>query len=116
MQLSRKHKDRRTRTLSAKLNDDELGRIVDAAQQNGVTVSTWVRDVVIRAATKRDVQRVILEEILAMRILTLNLLAALHGRAYLSSSEIQALIKRSAAEKSELAESYLEEEEADHEA
>jgi hypothetical protein len=79
-----------------------------------------MRDVVVRAVEQRDVHAVILEEVLALRILTLNLLAALHARVYLSSEEIQELLERAALEKGDLAISYIEdaddEQEDEHDA
>lgn len=115
MRQSAEYLSRRTRTLSAKVSHNELCQVLDAAQAKGKTISAWMRDVIIRAVAERDVQVVILEELLALRILTLNLLAGLHARVHLSSADIQELLERAVTEKRDLAQSYIQDIDAEQE-
>lgn len=43
-------KDRRNHTLRVRLNDDEHGAIAKAAEKSGVSMSEWVRSLVLDAA------------------------------------------------------------------
>ena len=83
-----------TQTLATRLNDAEVRAVEVAAEAGGITRSQWLRDTVVARLRQTDqAPRVTLElaEILALRLLILNMFAAaVPGFALTSLRQIMA--------------------------
>ena len=62
---------RRTKSIGTKVTDDEYATLERLAV--GQTLSEWVREVLLAAATPRPADQVLLAEFLALRTIVLNL-------------------------------------------
>jgi hypothetical protein len=87
----------RTRTLATRLNDAEIRAVEVAAEAGGITRSQWLRDTVVARLRQTDqaprvtLELPILAEILALRLLILNMFAAaVPGVALTSLRQIMA--------------------------
>jgi hypothetical protein len=82
----------RTKSLTAKVTEEEYARLLTLATAAGQSMGEWARTILL--AQMNSSQEIILAEILALRMLYLNTVQILaHGRE-LSSDELRKLIER----------------------
>ncbi len=93
----------RTKSVGTKVSEAEFALLEERARSSGLTLSEWVRDMLLAAP---DAGEVVLAEMLALRALLLNL----HYRADkgpLEKDELRSLIERADATKMERARERL---------
>jgi hypothetical protein len=92
----------RTRSAGAKVTDDEYRQFERVAQARGLTVGGWCREVLLaqlhQPATGLS-EETILSELLALRMIVLNLFRALGRGEHLTQDAIEAVVRRADSEK-----------------
>jgi hypothetical protein len=92
----------RTRSAGAKLTDDEYRQLQELARAHGLTVGEWCRDLLLaqlgQPATSVP-ERVILAEVLGLRMIVINLFRALGSGERLTQEVIEAVVRRADGEK-----------------
>ena len=87
----------RTRSLTAKVTEEEYVRLLELATAAGQSMGEWARTVLL--AQVNSSQEIILAEILALRMLYLNSVQILGQRRELTTEELRKLIERVDREK-----------------
>ena len=82
----------RTKCLSTKLTDDEYTELEGAAGEQ--TLSTWAREVLLKAARQQAADSVVVAEVLALRTILLNLQYAQAVGNEITAERMQQLIDR----------------------
>lgn len=82
----------------------------ERARANGLTLSEWVRDVLLSAPAEpgADPSEIVLAELLALRSLFLNLQFRTMGQSPVTEAEMRGLIERADATKMQRARERLE--------
>jgi hypothetical protein len=81
--------------VSTKVSEAEFAMLEERARANGLTLSEWVRDVLLSAPTEPGAEagEVVLAELLALRSLFLNL-SFRAGKEPMTEAEMRGLIER----------------------
>ena len=82
----------RTKCLSTKLTEEEYTELEGAAGE--LTLGTWARDMLLRAARQRTAGSVVLAEVLALRTILLNLQFAQAAGDAITAERMHQLIER----------------------
>jgi hypothetical protein len=103
----------RTKSVGTKVSEAEFAMLEERARANGLTLSEWVRDVLLLAPEPgAEAGEVVLAEVLALRTLFLNLQfrASNGGQAQgpMTEAEMRGLIERADAVKAERARERIE--------
>ena len=96
--------------MSAKVGEAEFAMLEERARANGLTLSEWVRDVLLAAPVEPGAEagsEVVLAELLALRSLFLNL-SFRANKSPLTEAELRGLIDRADATKLERARERLQ--------
>ncbi len=91
-----KNGDNRTKTVGARITSSEERELVEAADREGRSVSEWSREVLLREA-RRSKDDALFTEIVAVRMLLLNLMKPLAQGQKLTPEnivEIMAVVKK----------------------
>jgi hypothetical protein len=83
---------RRIKGITIKVTDDEYAVLARLA--NGQTVTAWVHDVVLAAATPHPGDQILLAELLALRTILLNLQFAVANGEPLTTDAMKRLVDR----------------------
>ena len=100
----------RTKSVSTKVSEAEFAVLEEHARLAGLTLSEWVRDVLLAAPVEPGAEagsEVVLAELLALRSLLLNLQFR-SDKGPLSEPELRSLIERADATKLERARERLQ--------
>jgi hypothetical protein len=98
----------RTKSVGTKVSEAEFAVLEEHARLAGLTLSEWVRDVLLAARAQSDAgSEVVLAEVLALRSLFLNLQFR-SDKGPLSEAELRGLIERADATKLERARERLQ--------
>ena len=100
----------RTKSVSTKVSEAEFAVLEEHARLAGLTLSEWVRDVLLAAPVEPGAEagsEVVLAELLALRSLFLNLQFRA-GKEPLTEPELRGLIERADATKLERARERLQ--------
>ena len=100
----------RTKSVSTKVSEAECAVLEEHARLAGLTLSEWVRDVLLAAPVEPGAEagsEVVLAELLALRSLLLNLQFR-SDKGPLSEPELRSLIERADATKLERARERLQ--------
>jgi hypothetical protein len=86
----------RTKSVSTKVSEAEFAMLEERARAAGLTLSEWVRDVLLTAPVDggAETSEVVLAELLALRSLFLNLQFRVAGQAPVTEAEMRGLIER----------------------
>jgi hypothetical protein len=87
----------RTKSLTAKVTEEEYVRLLELATAAGQSMGEWARRVLL--AQVNSSQAIILAEILALRMLYLNTVQILGQKRELTTEELRKLIERVDREK-----------------
>ena len=87
----------RSKSVTTKVTADEYD--VFAAHAGDRTISEWAREVLLQAAMRRSIEEAVLAEVLALRVIILNLHFALVTGLTPNVDAIQGLIDRADREK-----------------
>ena len=82
----------RTKSISTKVTDEEYAQFEALAGEQ--TISEWARDVLLKAAKPNAGEQTVLAEVLALRMILLNLHFAVSQGQTLTAEEMQKLIER----------------------
>jgi hypothetical protein len=85
----------RTRSAGAKVTDEEYAQLEALAQARGLTLGEWCREVLLAQVTPSLAtlpERVILTEVLGLRMIVINLLQALGSGEPLTAKKTQTVI------------------------
>jgi hypothetical protein len=100
----------RTRSVGTKVSEAEFAMLEERARSSGLTLSEWVRDVLLAAPVEPSAEagsEVVLAELLALRSLFLNL-SFRADKSPLTEAELRGLIERADATKLERARERLQ--------
>ena len=100
----------RIKSVSTKVSEAEFVMLEERARANGLTLSEWVRDVLLAAPVDGGPEsgEVVLAELLALRSLFLNLQFRAAGQAPVTEADMRGLIERADATKMQRARERLE--------
>lgn len=96
---------KRTRSISTKVTDDEYHALAKAAES--LTISEWTRSILLKAASPNAAEPILLAEILALRMILLNLHFAICGGTPITHDTLQQLIALADNEKTRTAQTRL---------
>ena len=82
----------RTKSISTKVTDEEYARFEALAGEQ--TISEWARDVLLKATKPNAGEQAVLAEVLALRMILLNLHFAVSQGQVLTAGEMQKVIER----------------------
>ena len=91
----------RAKCLSTKVTADEYAMFEALAGTQ--SISEWARAALLHAATRRDAEQVLLEEVLALRTILLNLQFAVAAGTPPTAEEMRQLIDRADGDKAQKA-------------
>jgi hypothetical protein len=99
----------RTKSVGTKVSEAEFAMLEERAQAAGLTLSEWVREVLLAAPMDGagETGEVILAEVLALRTLFLNLQFR-QGHGPMTEAEMRTLIERADSVKGERARERIE--------
>jgi hypothetical protein len=92
----------RTRTVGCKMTDSEAERLTAVAEQDGMTLGEWVREVLLERADGRKpsvIEETLLAELLALRTILLNLHFTVAKGENITTEDMQSFIDRADATK-----------------
>jgi hypothetical protein len=100
----------RTKSVGTKVSEAEFAMLEERARSSGLTLSEWVRDVLLAAPVEPSAEagsEVVLAELLALRSLLLNL-SFRADKSPLTEADLRGLIERADATKLERARERLQ--------
>lgn len=100
----------RNRTVGCKMSESEYEKLAAVAEQDGMTLGEWVREVLLERMEGRKptvIEETVLAETLALRTILLNAFYKLAQGEKLSGDEMQAIIERADAAKAKKASERL---------
>jgi hypothetical protein len=91
----------RTRSAGAKVTEKEYAEIEKLAEARGLNVGEWCREVILAELERGESPsaETVLAEVLALRMIFLNAIAAMGQGRELTTEQMQKLIERADAEK-----------------
>jgi len=95
----------RTKCISTKVTDDEYATLEAVA--GGQTLSAWTREVLLKAARPDPTDHAVLAEVLALRMILLNLHFTMCRGDAVTQETMQRLIERADQDKYEKAQQRL---------
>jgi hypothetical protein len=105
----------RTRSAGAKVTDEEYAQLEALAQERGLTLGEWCRDVLLsqlKPSVASLPEETILAEVLGLRMIMINLLRDLGNGETLTQEKVQEVIQWADTEKSATAVEHLRDNEA----
>ena len=91
----------RSKSISTKVTEEEYAQF--EALVGDQTISEWVRDVLLKAAKPSPAEQTIVAELLALRMILMNILFTIANREPLTSTAMDDIINRADASKSAMA-------------
>ena len=87
----------RTKSISTKVTEEEYAQF--EALAGAQTISEWAREVLLRASKLSPSDQTIVAELLALRMILVNVLFSIANREPLTSEDMQDMINRADASK-----------------
>ena len=87
----------RSKSISTKVTEEEYAQFEVLAGDQ--TISEWVREVLLKAAEPSPAEQTIVAELLALRMILMNILFSIANREQLTSAVMDDIIKRADANK-----------------
>lgn len=88
----------RTKSISTKVTEEEYTQVEALAGEQ--TISEWAREVLLKAAKPSQTEQIIVAEVLALRMILVNILVIIANREPLTSTDMDDIINRADASKS----------------
>ncbi len=88
----------RSKSISTKVTEEEYAQFETLAGDQ--TISEWVRDALLKAAKPSPAEQTIVAELLALRMILMNILFTIANREPLTSTAMDDIIQRADASKS----------------
>lgn len=85
--------EHRTETISTRVTEEEYKDLEAIAQAKGVTMSEWVREVLLNQRGSADGEDVILAELMALRVIVINIVSAQVQGQTMTREKITELIR-----------------------
>jgi len=85
--------EHRTQTISTRVTEEEYKDLEAIAQAKGVTMSEWVREVLLNQRGSADGGDVILAELMALRVIVINIVSAQAQGQTMTREKITELIR-----------------------
>lgn len=95
----------RTKSITSKVTHDEYALLTSMARDQAV--SAWARDVLLAAVHRHPIQELLLAEVLALRMIVINLHYVVATSGAPTTEEMQRLVDRADQDKSQRAEERL---------
>jgi hypothetical protein len=89
----------RNKSIGTKVSEDEFGQLEKLAEERGLTLSEWLRELALTELTAHSADEIILAEVLAVRMLFLNTVQALGKKGEVTTEQLRKLIERVDGEK-----------------
>jgi predicted nucleic acid-binding Zn ribbon protein len=87
----------RTKSISTKVTDQEYAQFEALAGEQ--TISEWAREVLLKAAKPSPEDQIIVAEVLALRMVLLNVLFSIANHEPVTTEDMQEIINRADARK-----------------
>jgi len=87
----------RSKSISTKVTEEEYAQLETLAGDQ--TISEWVRDALLKAAKPSPAEQTVVAELLALRVILMNILFIIANREPLTSTAMDDIIKRADASK-----------------
>jgi len=87
----------RSKSISTKVTEEEYAQFETLAGNQ--TISEWVRDALLKAAKPSPAEQTIVAELLALRMILMNILFTIANREPLTSTAMDDIIRRADASK-----------------
>jgi hypothetical protein len=87
----------RTKSISTKVTEEEYAQFEILAGDQ--TISEWVRDALLKAAKPSPAEQIIVAELLALRMILMNILFTIANREPLTNTAMDEIIRRADAGK-----------------
>jgi hypothetical protein len=87
----------RSKSISTKVTEEEYAQLETLAGDQ--TISEWVRDALLKAAKPSPAEQTIVAELLALRMILMNILFIIANREPLTSASMDDIIERADASK-----------------
>ncbi len=87
----------RSKSISTKVTEEEYAQFEALAGDQ--TISEWTRDALLKAAKPTPAEQTIVAELLALRMILMNILFTIASREQLTSTDMDEIIKRADAGK-----------------
>ncbi len=87
----------RTKSISTKVTEEDYAQF--EARAGDQTISEWARETLLRAAKPSPAEQTIMAELLALRMILMNILFTIANREPLTSTAMDDIIKRADAGK-----------------
>ena len=87
----------RSKSISTKVTEEEYAQFETLAGDQ--TISEWVRDALLKTAKPSPAEQTIVEELLALRMILMNILFSIANREQLTSTAMDDIIKQADAAK-----------------
>jgi len=87
----------RSKSISTKVTEEEYAQFEILAGDQ--TISEWVRDALLKATKQSPAEQTIVAELLALRMILMNILFTIANREPLTSTSMDDIIKRADASK-----------------
>jgi hypothetical protein len=91
----------RSKSISTKVTEEEYTQFEILAGDQ--TISEWVRDVLLKAAKPSPAEQTMVAELLALRMILMNILFTIANREPLTDTAMDDIIQRADASKSAMA-------------
>jgi hypothetical protein len=85
--------EHRTDTISTRVTEEEYKELEAIAQAKGVRMSEWVREVLLNQRGSADGEDVILAELMALRVIVINIVSAQAQGQAMTREKITDLIR-----------------------
>lgn len=97
----------RNKSVGTKVSDEEYAQLEKLAEARGLTLSEWLRELVLAELIAHPAEQIILAEVLGLRMLYLNTVQILAQKGTVTTEELRQLIDRVDREKQHKAEERL---------
>jgi hypothetical protein len=89
----------RNRSIGTKVSEEEFARLEKLAEERGLTLSEWLRELALAELIAHPADEIILAEVLGLRMLFLNTVQALGKQGEVTTEQLRKLIERVDGEK-----------------
>jgi hypothetical protein len=99
----------RNRSAGAKVTDQEYEQLEALAQAHGVTLGEWCREILLAELNSESItsEEALMGEVLALRMIVLNLFRGLENGEKLNNAKIQEIVQWADREKRAMAKDRL---------
>lgn len=97
----------RNKSIGTKVSDEEYAQLEKLAEARGLTLSEWLRELVLAELIAHPAEQIILAEVLALRMLYLNTVQILGQKGELTTEQLRKLIEKVDGEKQRKAQERL---------